>query len=166
VSRPLYWPFYCEENVWHLCGEPWAHDALVAWVSNPARAVTCHFQRAAADGQGPIVWDYHVILLVPGPDGWQVVDLDTTLGDRVPFSTYLERTFLAHEPRFVVLPAAEYRSGLRSDRRHMRRPDGTHAAPPPPWPGIGEGSNVLELVAAAAAGLDLAALRTFLDSRR
>lgn len=143
---PRYWPFYCEENVWLAC-EDAPPGSQVAFVSNPQRAVALCFQRAAGDGVGPVVWDYHVILIVPEPsEGWAVVDLDTTLGERVPASRYFERTFTAADrlpaelqPRFRLVPADEYRARLSSDRRHMRRADGSWSAEPPPWPAIGDG---------------------------
>jgi protein N-terminal glutamine amidohydrolase len=35
-----------------------------------------------------------------------------------------------------MIPCADYRRHLRSDRRHMRGPDGSPRRPPPPWPAI------------------------------
>lgn len=145
-----YCPFYCEENVWWAC-----HDAppgsVVAFVSNAKRAVALCFQRAARDGIGPVVWDYHVILFVPDPElGWAVLDLDTTLGERVAAGEYIDRTFLAAEqlppalyPRFRLIDAADYRRRFSSDRGHMRRGDGGWVAPPPDWDRIGEGPGNL-----------------------
>jgi hypothetical protein len=144
-----YCPFYCEENVW-WAAEDVPPGSKVVFVSNAKRAVALCFQRAARDGIGPVVWDYHVILLVPGPgqaddDAWVVIDLDTTLGERVPATEYLDRTFLALEqlppelhPRFRVIDAAEYRTRLSSDRSHMRREDGGWTAAPPAWDPIGD----------------------------
>lgn len=149
-----YCPFYCEENVWWACEDAPAGSKVV-FVSNAKRAVALCFQRAARDGIGPVVWDYHVILLVPDAEhGWVVVDLDTTLGERVPARDYVERTFLAFDqlpselhPRFRVLDLADYRRHFSSDRGHMRRDDGGWMAPPPAWDRIGEGpGNLMRLV--------------------
>lgn len=169
-----YWPFYCEENVWLACAQAPAGAAVVL-VSNARRAVALCFQRAAGDGIGPVVWDYHVILVVPEPasagGGWTVLDADSTLGARVPASLYLERTFAAIEalpdqlrPRFRVLDASEYRTLLSSDRAHMRRADGSWSAEPPPWPAIEHGpANLMRLIdlddAFAGELLDLDAVR-------
>lgn len=37
---------------------------------------------------------------------------------------------------FRVIPAEQYLAEFSSDRRHMRRPDGTWIKPPPPYPPI------------------------------
>ena len=157
VARRRYWPCYCEENVWHLAGEPGLAgrgDVHVVFISNPERQVVLWGQRSAPGPRGPIVWDYHVVLLARGTDAaWEVWDLDTSLGCPVPSGVYLEATFHSRgrrdptfAPLFRLLPASEYRRELRTDRRHMRRRDGTWSSPPPPWPTIGEGSNVLRFV--------------------
>lgn len=149
-SEPTYWPFYCEENVWHLCEREATAGAYVVFISNPARAVALWFQRAARDGKGPVIWDYHVILVRPGEDGWEVIDLDTNLGERVELGTYLERTFVGtkllppeHLPMFRVISADRFHDAFSSDRSHMRRADGSYSAPPPPWPAIGSAPNNL-----------------------
>jgi hypothetical protein len=146
-----YWPCYCEENVWHLCGPDLPAGACVLVVSNRARSVAFWHQKAARDGSGPVVWDYHVILALPGETGPLVVDPDTTLGPLVTLPAYVRQTFpppLPPElaPRFRIVPAAVYRRELRTDRRHMRRPDGSFSAPPPPWPPIGQGSNLARFI--------------------
>lgn len=150
-----YWPYYCEENVWHLCHALPEADthSLVAVVSNAAQSVAMWEQRAAA-GDGPILWDYHVLLLRADESGWRVVDLDSRLGSDVEADRYLRESFRplprgreSLAPRFRLIPAETYRFALHSDRRHMRGPSGEWRAEPPPWPPIGEGSNLAEFVA-------------------
>lgn len=157
LPRRRYWPCYCEENVWHLAADPdlaGRDDVHVAFISNRERQVTLWGHREALWPRGPIVWDYHVILLARDHGAqWEVWDLDTSLGCPVPSAVYLDVTFPspavldpALAPRFRLLPAAEYRRELRTDRRHMRRADGTYSSPPPPWPPIGEGSNLMQFI--------------------
>jgi len=72
-------------------------------------------------------------------------DLDSELPFPCPLARYIDETFpegvqSAFEPRFRVMPGGEYEAGLVSDRSHMRRPDGSWLATPPPWPSPGSGS--------------------------
>lgn len=171
-----HWPRYCEECVWHLCGELPAciEDAAALIVSNAQRGVALWQQRAAPARDRPIAWDYHVVLIGRVEDRWWIWDPDSTLPCPVPALTWLDATFPpiaeAHarfRPRFRLVPAATYRSELRSDRRHMRRRDGSWRAPPPPGPPIGEGSNLMQLVDVTSEFLgerhDLASLRSRLS---
>lgn len=136
-------PFYCEENVWHLCQEPAlaARRRDVVFVSNAARACAMGSQKA---GRGkPVVWDYHVVLLAWDPA--EIWDVDCTLGAPLPAIDWLRASFHPGvEPRFLpsfrVVPADLFVETFTSDRSHMRLPDGSFRAPPPPWPVIGTSS--------------------------
>lgn len=152
---PLYCPYYCEENIWHLCadrrvtGQPRA--AIV--ISNPARTVAVCCQRAAPQPDLPVVWDYHVVLAARGVGGWVIWDLDSTLGVPVPLSVYLRATFgyprgfqAPYAATFRVIEASRYRDTLASDRSHMLDESGRYRVPPPPWPAIGIGTNLMRLV--------------------
>lgn len=143
---------YCEENIWQLAlrlGDP---AAEVCFITNADSTVAMWEQRAAPEGE-PLVWDYHVVLVRPRPEGWQVLDLDSRLPFPCPVETWLERSFQPSlgvvpdlRPRFRVMRTDEYLSRFSSDRSHMRGPDGTWAAPPPPWPPILQGANTLEML--------------------
>ena len=146
-------PFFCEENILRLCArsEFRSPGALVAVVSNPARRLHMRHQRGGVPPQGTLCWDYHVIGLRPGPAGWEVWDLESLLGVTAPAPRYLAASFLestVEPPLFRILDAEVYARELRSDRAHMRRPDGSWTATPPPWPapggpgGVGLGSLV------------------------
>lgn len=125
-----YTPFYCEENVWHLC-EDGAGTVVV--ISSPSRATPLWKQRAAGDTEEPVFWDYHVILVRDG----RVFDLDTTLPFPCPLEEYVDETFrLPAAVRFRCFDAEDYRRGFGSDRSHMRDEHGHWRAPPPPWPAI------------------------------
>jgi len=150
-----YCQYYCEENVWHLCIDPQVlgqpRAAIV--ISNAARTVAVACQRAAPQPELPVVWDYHVVLAARGPQGWAIWDLDTTLGMPVPLREYLRGSFgwprgfaPPYDARFRVVPAARYREVLCTDRSHMRDASGRYRVPPPPWPAIGTGTNLMRLV--------------------
>lgn len=152
VPPPLaYWPCYCEENIWHLCARPEisGRQAHVAIISNPERSVALWAQRASEAANSPVLWDYHVILLVAADPLWEAWDLDSILGCPLPAHTYLDMTFAGTPylpsrlaPRFRLVPAAVYRRELRTDRSHMRLENGELRSPEPPWPTIGDGSNL------------------------
>lgn len=150
-----YHPCYCEENVWHLCADPQVvgqgRAAIV--ISNHTRTVAVAHQRAAPRPELPIVWDYHVVLAARGPQGLTIWDLDSTLGMPVPLADYLRQGLAAplgfappYDAWFRVIAAARYREVLCSDRSHMRDEQGRYRMPPPPWPAIGTGTNLMRLV--------------------
>lgn len=145
-----YWPYYCEENIWHLCHDARAQaDARwVSFVSNAEQRVAMWRQRAALSDDEPVVWDYHVVLLVRHEAMWWIWDLDSTMGPRIEARAWLQGTFqpvvtpAELHPRFRLVEAEAFRRRFASDRRHMRRPGGLYQAPPPPWPTIGDGHNL------------------------
>jgi hypothetical protein len=181
----LYWPRYCEENVWHLCGALGedVDEAFAVFVSSPGERVAVWCQRAGRGRDRVIAWDYHVVLLQRRGALWEFVDPDSTLsavpGAPVPAAEYLDRSFrplprlyATLRPRFRLVPAADYRRHLCSDRSHMRTRSGRWHSPPPPWPCIGEGTNLMRFVDMRGAWLgevlDLAGLseRLGLDEER
>ncbi|NVB37165.1 hypothetical protein G6O69_04935 [Pseudenhygromyxa sp. WMMC2535] len=144
--------------MWHLCADPRAVDpdgsgdarAYATFISNAERRVLMWGQRVAEDDEAAILWDYHVVLLVHGPgEAWTTWDLDARAGAPLPAVRWLELAFgrsgqhpPKYSPSFRLIPAAEYRRRLHSDRRHMRDASGSFLRPPPPWPAIlGEGAR-------------------------
>ncbi len=138
-----YAAYYCEENIWHLCREPGFEglERRVVVISNPRRTCALWNQRAALEPEAPVIWDYHVVLLVADQGRWWTWDLDTLLGLPVDFEGWFLETFGAvgslpvlYRSMFRVMEAGEYARLLRSDREHMRGSDGAFLQPPPPWP--------------------------------
>jgi hypothetical protein len=170
-GAPAYWPCYCEENVWHACGTPDvdARETVAMVISNAARTVAFGGQRAAPPGE-LLIWDYHVVVFRRVESVWQVFDPDCRLGPDPCAERWLAASFpaleasqAAYRPLFRWVPAELYRRELRSDRSHMRTGDGWQSSPPP-WPPIGEGTNLMRFVDMSDAFLgevlDLESLRT------
>ncbi|MEM1030564.1 MAG: hypothetical protein AAGN82_09450 [Myxococcota bacterium] len=141
VSR--YQPFYCEENVWWRVreteGRCWA-----LFITNPQRRVLLWQQRLAPP-DAPIRWDYHVVMVGAAPRGLVVYDLDTRLPLGIAVDAYLDGTFPYGEesglpgpyaPGFRLVSREAMLATFATDRRHMRRDDGSYLHPPPPWPPI------------------------------
>lgn len=147
----LYWPYYCEESVWQLCDRLEDQERSIAravMISNPLKQVLFWHQKPSTDDEA-ILWDYHVILLRRRTERWWAWDLSSHLSCPIPAEDYLFYSFRPDlavppelRPRFRLISASEYRSQLASDRSHMRQTDGTFHAPPPPWPAIGQGTNL------------------------
>lgn len=134
--RCAHQPYYCEENVWRLfTDDRLPEPGAAVFITNADRQVAMWGQRAAA--HDPIVWDYHVVALLPERD--VVVDLDDRTRTVWPRRAWLEHAFRAFvepafRPRFRIVPRAPFLATFASDRSHMRRPDGSLLQPPPPWP--------------------------------
>uniref|UniRef100_A0A7S2RU18 Protein N-terminal glutamine amidohydrolase n=1 Tax=Rhizochromulina marina TaxID=1034831 RepID=A0A7S2RU18_9STRA len=148
---------YCEENVYHLCtqlcpsGSPEetaAPEAFAVFISSAGKAVPIWRQKLGEDDSSPVIWDYHVILLVWDEEHRPfVVDYDTTLepsaGPGIPAKDYVECSLLPGlevpgplQPLLRVVPAAVLAREFASDRSHMKKPNGAWQATPPPGPCI------------------------------
>ena len=144
----LYQPFFCEENIWHLCQHEAFKDSYIIFVASAGDAFPMLNQRLMTDPSRPVLWDYHVILLLRAEEHL-ILDFDTTLPFGVALDTYLSRSFLnerllapAETPLFRVLPASEFVGSFSSDRSHMKVGEGW-IAPPPDWPRIGRSESNL-----------------------
>ncbi len=133
---------YCEENIWHLAGDPRLHTDRRTVLFIASHEAVCPFwsQKAAPLGQ-PLAWDYHVVLALTHAHGPTVYDLDSRLPFPCSLETYLSRTFFlerikpAFHPRFRAIDANAFRAEFASDRSHMKTEAG-FVAPVPPWPPI------------------------------
>lgn len=143
---------YCEENVWRLLARS-EFETRRSWgviVSSQSCHVVALRQKAGRPGDGLVCWDYHVFAVSEDADGTRLaLDLDSALPFPCPLARYLAESFppMRHprqRPIFRVIAAPDYLTGLASDRSHMRKPDGSYVAPPPPWLAPGRGkSNTL-----------------------
>jgi protein N-terminal glutamine amidohydrolase len=150
----LHQPFYCEENVFHLCQHPfWGERSRHAvFVTGPLGGCFMWHQKARNHPNAPIFWDYHVFVVAEDP--WEVWDLDSTLGCPVSALKYFIHSFRkglppAVSPIFRFVSPNDLATHFRSDRSHMKDETGDYTRPPPPWPEVsakGLGSNLMRFV--------------------
>ncbi|XP_004348906.2 hypothetical protein CAOG_02156 [Capsaspora owczarzaki ATCC 30864] len=157
---------WCEENVYHLClhasQTAWEQNmrashtvnnfieqASVVFISNPSRKTPIWCQRLSQPGC-PVVWDYHVVLVLPAPSGVMVYDLDTTLGFPCLFRSYADEalrdsfnSLSSFHRRYRVVAASEFLKTFSSDRSHMFV-GGKWQAPWPSWPLIQQDPTRIE----------------------
>lgn len=118
-----------------------ASCVFVVFVSNARRQTPLWYQKAGHGQEGLVIWDYHVFVVeashrgMPVPRAW---DLDTTLPFPCPLVDYacmaLRPVRAPYERWYRVVPAEVLWGHFASDRSHMRLPDGSWSAPPPPYP--------------------------------
>lgn len=149
TTRP-YTSHFCEENAWWLAADV-ALAALrrtVVVISNPHKTVAMWQQRAAQ--HDPIVWDYHVVVVVEAVDddgsigGAVVLDHDCLAGTALPVGEWLAASFPVevapqYEPQFRLIDGSVYVDRFSSDRSHMLDDKGQPLQPFPPWTTIGTG---------------------------
>jgi len=129
-------PFFCDANVWRLLTDGGLPEPGAAvFLTNRERRVAMWGQRAAA--VDPIVWDYHVVGLLPRAR--LVLDLDDRTAFARPLAAWLAHAFRpaappSPAPRFRVVPLAQLLATFSSDRSHMRDAAGVALQPFPPWP--------------------------------
>lgn len=141
-----YQPFYCEENIWHLCQHPDYLGGDVVFIASYGDYFPMLCQQGCDNPGELIFWDYHVVLLNHG----NIYDFNTTL----PFSSmaidYFDQSFIDENrlnplqvPMFRLIPAKEFVAAFQSDRSHMKSEDGWNAEPPE-WPLISESASNLD----------------------
>jgi hypothetical protein len=126
-----YTPYFCEENIWwlarNLVDAGYDEDEIrVLLFSNPWQSVALLKQRASVRGR-PVIWDYHVVLMLRTGSVRRILDFDTQLDFDALCSDYLRNTFpvqsgLPKHCRAWVrsIPASGYLKHFYSDRAHMR----------------------------------------------
>ena len=149
TSNYNYCPFYCEENIWHLCQDPQIRDSsnIVLFISNDAQSCAISNQKTGQDGL--VIWDYHVVLY----SRRMIWDLDSMLLLPCPAVEYLNKSFDPglddhYQPSFKLVNAEKYIGEFASDRRHMINQEGKFIQPPPNWPAIRpeKGSNIFQMI--------------------
>jgi len=139
---------YCEENVYKLCesvhkSTQEIEKCFAVFVSNAKRVVPLWRQKAGRDEEKLVIWDYHVVFIYKPDQRTLVYDLDSELPFPTYFHKYVTETFRTdailnqeYHRVFRVIPAATFLNTFSSDRRHMRKSDGSWLKPPPPYPCI------------------------------
>jgi hypothetical protein len=135
----LYTPYYCEENIWHLCNNPvFANfERIVVIISNEQKKCAFYSQKLSTQNNFiPVIWDYHVILLIK-QESWLVYDFDTILSFPTEIGEYIDKTFnnkynKMYLPKFRLISANHYIKKFSSDRSHMEQ-NGKWIHKPPFW---------------------------------
>ncbi|ELK08566.1 protein N-terminal glutamine amidohydrolase [Pteropus alecto] len=149
---------YCEENIWKLCEYIKNHDqypleeCYAVFISNERKMIPI-WKQQARPGDGPVIWDYHVVLLHVSSGGQSFIyDLDTVLPFPCAFDAYVEDAFKSDEDihpqfrrKFRVIRADSYLKNFASDRSHMKDSSGNWREPPPSYPCIETGDSKMNL---------------------
>ena len=135
---------FCEENVWKLADHVRSNSpnellkCYAVFVSNKKQVVPLWRQKAGRDEEKLVIWDYHVIFVYKPDERCLVFDLDSDLPFPTFFHKYVTETFRTdailnpeYHRFFRVVPAGLFLQRFASDRRHMRKADGTWMKPPP-----------------------------------
>ncbi|AEC10029.1 Protein N-terminal glutamine amidohydrolase alpha beta roll [Arabidopsis thaliana x Arabidopsis arenosa] len=151
ATRFQHTPYYCEENVYLLCktlcengvAEATCSDLFVVFISNEKKQVPLWHQKASTRADGVVLWDYHVICVQRKKESDSeplVWDLDSTLPFPSPLASYVTETiqpsfqlFAEYQRFFRIVHAPLFFKHFASDRRHMKEPDGSWTAQPPPY---------------------------------
>ena len=95
-----------------------------------------------------------MILIYKPDERCLVFDLDSDLPFPTYFHKYVTETFRTdailnpeYHRFFRVIPASLFLQTFASDRRHMKKPDGSWMKPPPPYPCIMPPRNILNFPA-------------------
>uniref|UniRef100_A0A8C5N2I2 Protein N-terminal glutamine amidohydrolase n=1 Tax=Leptobrachium leishanense TaxID=445787 RepID=A0A8C5N2I2_9ANUR len=147
-SDCVYTSCYCEENVWKLCEHIKDHHLQVleefsaVFISNLNKMIPIWKQKNGP-ADGPVVWDYHVLLLHVSGDQSSIYDLDSVLPFPCSLAEYIHealRTDFELKPQYHrclrVIRADEFLRTFASDRSHMKNSWGGWTRPPPNYPCI------------------------------
>uniref|UniRef100_A0A8C5KW33 Protein N-terminal glutamine amidohydrolase n=1 Tax=Jaculus jaculus TaxID=51337 RepID=A0A8C5KW33_JACJA len=147
-----------EENIWKLCEYIKTHsqysleDCYAVFISNEKKMVPI-WKQQARPGNGPVIWDYHVVLVHVSGEGQSFVyDLDTVLPFPCPFDVYIEDALKSNDDihlqfrrKFRVVRADSYLKHFASDRSHMKDSSGNWKEPPLAYPCIETGDSKMNL---------------------
>lgn len=149
---------YCEENVYKLIEQMYATlesqildeiSIFAVMISNESKRTPIWMQKLenSTGKDEPVIWDYHVVVLVTSNDPTKqlIFDCDSVLPYPCPSTKYIIKSFRPHMPirpefrqLFRVIPGREYLAKFSSDRTHME----SSGMAPPTWPIIcGEQAN-------------------------
>lgn len=147
ISQFSHTPYYCEENVYHLCKKLWTSgtegqgsDLFVVFISNEKKQIPLWHQKASQRAEGLTLWDYHVICVQKkkGESPLLVWDLDSTLQFPCPLVSYVAdaikpsiQLFSEFQRFFRIVHAPIFLRTFASDRRHMKDSEGNWMYQPP-----------------------------------
>ncbi|XP_061752635.1 protein N-terminal glutamine amidohydrolase [Nerophis ophidion] len=149
---------YCEENVWKVCelirkekSFP-LEEFFVIFISNDNKKVPL-WEQKSAQGQQPVIWDYHVVLLHVCPRSEAFLyDLDSVLPFPCTLKMYARHALRTdhcllpeYHRKLRVVPADYFLLNFASDRSHMKEEDGSWKMPPPPYPPIHTADSSMNL---------------------
>ncbi|KAI9254584.1 N-terminal glutamine amidase-domain-containing protein [Phascolomyces articulosus] len=146
-----YTSHYCEENIYMMCKtmaerhQDNVNHCTVVFISNPNKAIPIWKQKNASESDGPVVWDYHVILYYHDYKNrnFYIYDMDTELPFPCDATQYVIEAFHPElqlneffQRYFRMVPGLVYLKEFASDRSHMLKGDGEYIKPPPDYPAI------------------------------
>nr|CAD7586756.1 unnamed protein product [Timema genevievae] len=148
------------ESVWKLCEDlnkrhpTQLQHCHIVFVSNDQRTVPLIAKVVVLESQFNVLFqDYHVLFLYNPDDRCLVYDLDSELPFPTHFHKYVTETFRTDhilKPEyfryFRVVPAPLFLQHFASDRRHMKRADGSWIHPPPNYPSISNPGEEIILI--------------------
>ncbi|KAG5728313.1 Protein N-terminal glutamine amidohydrolase [Termitomyces sp. T112] len=151
LPKTPYTSCYCEENIYLLAqaflGNPdvsrhW--EIFVVFISNSSKSVALWNQKRALEQDLPVVWDYHVVLLLGPREEFQhptrdmtrtatasvdaedksnkvwIYDCDTRLPLPCVLEDYMFSTFMDVPPHYErIIPGDVFLKQFASDRSHM-----------------------------------------------
>ncbi|KAG7092393.1 hypothetical protein E1B28_008750 [Marasmius oreades] len=134
-----YTRFWCEENIYILARQfiqeidsRW--KVFVVFISNTTKTVALLNQRSAMESQRPVIWDYHVILVLRYEcarskpclvTSW-VYDFDSGLDIPSTWKDYYLHTFspvllVELQSTFRIVSGDQFVDNFASDRSHMTK---------------------------------------------
>ncbi|KAF9264747.1 hypothetical protein L218DRAFT_201057 [Marasmius fiardii PR-910] len=136
-----YTQFWCEENVYLLARQfiqgltfsRW--KVFVVFISNVNKTVALWNQKLSKETQRPVIWDYHVILVLRSnlliedhstrPVTSWVYDFDSRLGAPLTWTEYSLQTFppelpMEFQSTFRIVSGEQFVDDFASDRSHMQ----------------------------------------------
>ncbi|PPR04977.1 hypothetical protein CVT24_010435 [Panaeolus cyanescens] len=153
----VYTGFYCEENVYLLC-QRFLKDAkihehwqpFVMFISNENKTVALWNQKNGREEGTPVVWDYHVVLVirprnmeigvdtemdsVPEGESW-VYDMDSRLESPCPWNGRFSGTIVIQTKSWAVYFNGTFPEDMNAD--------GSYIAPPPSYAPLQKTSNLM-----------------------
>ncbi|MCL6270620.1 protein N-terminal glutamine amidohydrolase [Sansalvadorimonas sp. 2012CJ34-2] len=122
-----------------------ANDLTVLFLSSPSRKTPILQQKSSPHPDSPVLWDYHVILLMRNKGASWIFDFDSHLSFPVQAGDYFQKCFYPqdtlspeHQVYIREISADEYLKTFTSDRSHMLDSEEKPLVRFPPYPPINQ----------------------------